>query len=149
MSFLDNLENSLKSLESKEERDPNEARRRQDERSRTLAAAPWATRLKESEYTRALFEKAAVRGHELRSKIYMVWFDTTLRMETRGRVLELKPAASGIVAEYTDADGNPKREPVDLSGDPGELLQHWIGSEQRASTVNIPHESELQEIEDE
>lgn len=137
MGFLDNLENSLKSLESQEERDPNEARRRQDERTRTMAAAPWATQLKESDYTKALFEKAAVRGHQLRSKIYMAWFDTALRLETRGRVLELKPTSGGIVAEYADPAGDMKREAIDLAGDPDELLQRWIGSEQR---VVVPKE---------
>ena len=140
MGFLDNLENSLKSLESQEERDPNEARRRQDERTRTLEAAPWATQLKESDYTKTLFEKAAVRGHQLRSKIYMVWFDTTLRLETRGRVLELKPTASGIVAEYADAEGHVKRDAVDLKGDPDELLQRWIGAEHR--TIAVKEETE-------
>jgi hypothetical protein len=142
MGFLDNLENSLKSLESQEERDPNEARRRQDERTRTLAAAPWATQLKESDYTKTLFEKAAVRGHELRSKIYMAWFDTVLRLEMRGRVLELKPTANGIVAEYADAKGDMKRDPVDLGGDPDELLKRWIGSEQRTIAVKEEREED-------
>jgi hypothetical protein len=142
MGFLDNLENSLKSLESQEERDPNEARRRQDERTRTMAAAPWATQLKESAYTKELFEKAAVRGHQLRSKIYMVWFDTTLRLETRGRVLELKPTTNGIVAEYADAEGQMKRDAVDLASDPDQLLQSWIGSEQRTVAVKEEREDE-------
>lgn len=140
MGFLDNLENSLKSLESKEERDPNEARRRQEDRTRSLAAAPWATRLRDSEYTKALFEKAAVRGHQLRSKIYMAWFDSILRLEMRGRVLELKPTAEGIVAEYADSAGHEKREPIDLGSDPDELLEHWIGSEQRVVREEIADE---------
>jgi hypothetical protein len=130
MGFLDNLENSLKSLESRDERDPSEAQRRQNDRARTLATAPWATQLKDSEYTKALFEKAAIAGHRLRAKVYMAWFDNTLRLEARGRVLHLKPTANGIVAEYTDSDGKAVLEPVDLSSDPGDLLEHWLGSEQ-------------------
>jgi hypothetical protein len=130
----------LKSLESTEERDPNKARRRQEERTRTLAAAPWANQLKDSDYTKALFEKAAVRGHRLRSKIYMAWFDSMLRLEMRGRVLELKPTSQGIVAEYADPEGDLKREAVDLAGDPDELLEHWIGSEQKVVREEIEHE---------
>jgi hypothetical protein len=140
MGFLDNLENSLKSLESQEERSPDEARRRDAERTRSLATAPWANRLKESEYTKALFEKAAVRGHRLRSKIYMAWFDPNLRLETRGRVLELKPTSDGVVAEYAEAEGNAQREPIDLSSDPDELLEHWIGSEQRIMREDLRDE---------
>ncbi len=137
MGFLDNLENSLKSLESQEERDPNEAQRRQDDRARNLAAAPWASQLKDSEYTKSLFDKAAVRGHRIRTKIYMAWFESTLRLEARGRILEIKPTSQGIVAEYADAEGQLKTEPVDLSGDPDELLEHWIGSEQKLVRTEI------------
>ncbi|MCU1294803.1 MAG: hypothetical protein JWP08_3653 [Bryobacterales bacterium] len=137
MGFLDNLENSLKNLESREERNPNEARRRQEDRARGLAAAPWATQLKESDYTRALFDKAAIAGHRLRAKIYMAWLDSTLRLEARGRVLHLKPTSEGIVAEYTDSEGKPKVERIDLAGDPDELLERWLSSEQPAVKEQI------------
>ncbi len=137
MGFLDNLESSLKNLESQEERDPAQAQRRQDDRARTIAAAPWAIRLKESEYVKSLFDKAAVRGHRLRTKVYMVWFDSTLRLEARGRVLELKPKTDGVVAEYADAQGNAVQEKVNLDSDPDQLLEHWIGSEQRVTREEI------------
>jgi hypothetical protein len=136
MGFLDNLENSLKSLESREERDPNEAQRRQDDRARSLAAAPWATQLKDSEYTKSLMDKAAITGHRLRTKIYMAWLDSTLRLEARGRVLHLKPTAEGVVAEYTEGD-DKRVERVDLASDPDELLQKWLGSEQPATKEQI------------
>jgi hypothetical protein len=127
MSFLDNLENSLKSLESREERDPNERKRRDDERARTLAAAPWATQLKSSAYTKDLLDKAAAAGHRIRAKVYMAWVDTVLRLEARGRALELRPTAEGIVAEYVDPAGERVTQPVDLSGTPDELLETWLG----------------------
>src|SRR3954468_735070 len=63
MSFLDNLENSLKNLESREERDPNAAHRRSEERARTMAVAPWAAQLKNSQFTKVLLEKAAQTGY--------------------------------------------------------------------------------------
>jgi hypothetical protein len=140
MGFLDNLENSLKSLESREERDPNEGRRRESDRARTLAAAPWAEQLKNSEYTKDLFDKAAAAGHRIRAKVYMAWFDTTLRLEARGRTLELRPTPDGIVAHFVTEAGETAEEPVDLSGDPNELLNRWLGQEQARPRVAAEEE---------
>jgi hypothetical protein len=128
MSFLDNLENSLKSLESREERDPNEIKRRDDQRARILAAAPWADQLKNSAYTKQLFDKAAVAGHRIRAKVYMAWVDTTLRLEAKGRALELRPTPEGIVAEFADSAGQTVTEAVDLAGNPEALLEKWLAS---------------------
>jgi hypothetical protein len=128
MGFLDNLENSLKSLESQEERDGNQARRQKEHRDRELAAAPWAERLRSSDYTKDLLDQAAAAGHRLRTKIYMAWFDSTLRLEARGRVLELKPTPEGIVAEFVDGAGERSREVIDLQGAPVELLNRWLES---------------------
>jgi hypothetical protein len=127
MGFLDNLENSLKALESREERDPGELQRREDERERILAAAPWAEKLKGSPYTQQLFEQAAIAGHRLRTKVYMAWLDTTLRLEAKGRRLELQPTPDGIVAAFIEPDGTSKTQPLELSGDPAELLGKWLG----------------------
>jgi hypothetical protein len=129
MSFLDNLENSLKSLERQDERDPTQNMRREEDRARTLAVAPWAEQLKNSSFTKDLFEKAAIAGHKLRTKIYMAWFDTTLRLEAKGRTLELRPTPDGIVSEYETPAGEPVKESVDLEGDPDDLLNHWLGQE--------------------
>jgi|ERR1017187_1383204 hypothetical protein len=126
MGFLDNLENSLKSLESQEERDPNVSQRREEDRARTLAVAPWADQLKNSSYTKDLLDKAAIAGHKIRAKVYMAWVEKTLRLEAKGRVLELRPTSDGIVAEFVDALGQTASEPVDLNGSPDELLQKWL-----------------------
>ena len=126
MGFLDNLENSLKSLESQEERDPAESKRREEDRSRALAAAPWSEKLKNSDYTKQLFDKAALAGHRMRTKVYMAWFDTTLRLEARERRLELRPTPDGIVAEFAGTSGKSKVEPVDLGSDPQALLDKWL-----------------------
>jgi hypothetical protein len=128
MGFLDNLENSLKSLEAQDERDPNEQQRRDDDRAQKLAAAPWAEQLKKSAYTQKLFEQAALEGHRIRTKIYMAWFETTLRLEAKQRRLELAPTAKGIVASFIEPDGEKtKTQAVDLNGDPAELLRAWLG----------------------
>lgn len=127
MSFLDNLENSLKNLESREERDPGEQQRKDDERMRARAAAPWAEKLKTSEYTKQLFEQAAIAGHRIRTKIYMAWIESTLRLEARDRKLELKPSPDGITASMIEPDGKTETLPLDLNGKPEELLEKWLG----------------------
>ena len=127
MSFLDNLENSLKNLESRDERDPNAASRRSEERARTMAIAPWAVQLKDSEFTKVLLEKAAQTGHRLRTKIYIAWLDTTLRLEAKGRKLDLEPTAEGIRANFLEPNGEASHKNVDLNADPGELLRDWLG----------------------
>ena len=126
MDFLDNLENTLKNLESREERDTAAHRQRQSERARMLAEAPWAEKLKNSEYTKKLFDVAAAAGHRIRAKIYMAWFDTTLRLEAKSRTLEIRPTATGIVAEFTNSQGKPVQRKVDLGGKPEELINDWL-----------------------
>jgi hypothetical protein len=127
MSFLDNLENSLKNLESREERDPNAAHRRSEERARTMAVAPWAAQLKNSQFTKVLLEKAAQTGYRLRTKIYVAWLDTTLRLEAKGRKLDLEPTTEGIQANFVEPNGEVSGKSVDLNGDPGDLLRDWLG----------------------
>lgn len=129
MGFLDNLEDSLKSLEAQDERDSgSNHRKREEERARLLAEAPWAEKLKASAYTTQLFDKAAAAGHRLRTKVYMAWFDNTLRLEARERRLELRPTAEGISAVFAEPDGSSKTQAVDLEGDPQTLLDQWLGA---------------------
>ncbi|MBV9082994.1 MAG: hypothetical protein JOZ62_09980 [Acidobacteriaceae bacterium] len=127
MSFLDNLENSLKNLESREERDPTAAQRNSEERARTTAAAPWAAELKNSQFTKTLLDKAAETGHRLRTKIYVAWLDTTLRLEAKGRKLDLEPTADGIRANFVEPNGEVSHKSVDLNSDPAELIRDWLG----------------------
>ncbi|HXE12663.1 MAG TPA: hypothetical protein VN633_11115 [Bryobacteraceae bacterium] len=125
MSFLDNLENNLKSLENQEERDGSAHQRREAERAATLAAAPWAEELKTSAYTKDLMNKAAETGHKIRAKVYMAWLGTTLRLEARGKKLELRPTSGGIQAAFLDGAEEVKLFPVNLQTDPAELLNEW------------------------
>lgn len=127
MDFLDNLENSLKNLEAREERDPSAEKRQVEERARTLATAPWAERLKTSAFTDNLLEKAAVTGHRLRTKIYIAWLETTLRLEAKGRKLDLEPTPEGIRANFIEPNGEASQMTIDLSGDPEDLLRAWLG----------------------
>ena len=128
MSYLDNLESSLKNLESQEERDPREHQRRQDERKRADSIAPWAEQLKNAPFTQKLFDEAALAGHKIRTKVYMAWFDDMLRLEARERRLELRPTAEGIVAAFIEPDGATKTQTVNLKGDPALLVKQWLDS---------------------
>lgn len=128
MGFLDNLENSLKSLESREERDPNEQKRRDADRARELAAAPWAEQLRNSSFTQQLYQEATVMGHRLRTKIYMSWLGDSLRLQARDRQFELRPTPEGVVAVFFEPDGSSTVETVDLNSSPGALLGRWLGA---------------------
>ncbi len=127
MDFLDNLENSLKNLESREERDGADQQRQADYRARTLAAGPWAEKLKSGDWTKKLFDEAAIAGHRIRAKVYVAWLEQTLRLEVKGRTLVLEPTPEGIVGVQTEPDGSTKRAPVDLDSEPAELLHAWLG----------------------
>jgi len=127
MSFLDNLENNLKSLESREEKDPAEYERREQKRNFVRAAAPWAAKLKAAPFTQALFEQATIAGHRLRTKVYMSWFDDVLALQARDRKLELRPTPDGITAAFVEADRAEHLQPLDLNSDPAALIQQWLG----------------------
>ena len=131
MSFLDNLENNLKSLESAEQNRDERERRQKDrsaERAEALAAAPWAEELKKGAFTAELLKQATRIGFSLRMKVNIVWMGTTLRLDARERRLELRPTASGVVSVYSEGGQEQRSEPVDLKGDPAELVRGWLAA---------------------
>ena len=131
MSFLDDLENNLKSLESQDEGKESAARAqraRDQERTSAQAAAPWAEELKKGAYSAELLKQAARIGFSLRVKVQAAWLGTTLRLEARGRRLELRPTAEGVVAVYLENGAQTASHPLDLTGDPAELLREWLGA---------------------
>ena len=128
MSFLDNLENSLKSLENQAERGPGERQQREAERSRAMAAAPWAELLKSSPFTQDLLKQATRVGFQMRAKVYIAWVGTSLKLEARERKLELRPTAEGIVAIFVEPDGQQGSEAVDLNGNAEEFVRKWLAS---------------------
>lgn len=127
MDFLDNLENSLKNLEQQGERDSDAAARQTEARRRAGEIAPWADVLKKSAYVQNLFEKAAVAGHRLRSKIYIAWLENNLRLEAKGRWCEIRPTPTGIQYEFVSTEGGTVTHLLDLSSDPDTLLRDWLG----------------------
>src|SRR5665811_1477335 len=129
MSYLDNLENNLKSLESSEQGkdDAERAQRtRENERAQAQAVAPFAEQLKKSPYTAELLKQAARVGFRLRTKVHIAWLGSTLRLEARDNRMELRPTPKGIVACYIE-DGQEKRtEACDLKGSPEDLVSKWL-----------------------
>jgi hypothetical protein len=129
MSFLDNLENNLKSLESHEQgSDAAEQQHRARERSRAeaQAAAPYAEELKKSPFTAELLKQAARVGFEKRTKVHVAWLGSTLRLEARERRLELRPTGSGVVAAYIEGGQELRTEPADLKGNAEEFIRAWL-----------------------
>lgn len=125
MSFLDNLENNLKALESRDE-GLNDTHRRDADRGRSLASAPWAERLKHEPYAQDLMRQATLAGRERRMKVNLAWLDTKLRLEARGQRLELRPAPDGVVAVFLRDSAETRQEPVDLAGNPRGLIAAWM-----------------------
>src|SRR4051794_39690089 len=129
MSFLDNLENNLKSLESSEQgKDDAERahRTREMARAQAHAVAPFADQLKKSPYTAELLKQAARVGFSLRTKVHIAWLGSTLRLEAREKRLELRPTIEGIVAAYIENGQEVRTEPCDFTGNPEDLVRRWL-----------------------
>lgn len=126
MSFLDSLENSLKALEGTEQPGLDDYKRRESERQRTAAAAPWAERLKNSPYAQMLMQQATRAGFQIRTKVNLVWIGTTLRLEARGHRFELRPTGEGIAAVFLKGQEESRRTLIDLAGNPEGILSEWM-----------------------
>ncbi|MGH9658751.1 MAG: hypothetical protein ACRD96_09415 [Bryobacteraceae bacterium] len=130
MSFSDSLESNLKNLEAREERDPGAGRRdrarKQSEKARVLAAAPWAEKLRNGKFTAGLLRDAARISHGMRTKVRILWIDRTLRLEAREHRLDLVPTPEGVVAQTSVSGSETAREMVDLAGDPELFARKWL-----------------------
>jgi hypothetical protein len=126
MSFLDNLENNLKALESRDEGGLEQSGRRDRERALALAVAPWAERLKREPFAQTLMQQATLAGRQRRIKVNLMWIGTTLRLEARGHRLELRPGAKGVAVVFLRASEEVRQEQIDLSGDPQKLVGEWM-----------------------
>lgn len=126
MSFLDNLENSLKALEGTEGSGFEDTNQRNARRNDERAAAPWAAKLKTSDWTAKLMREATVAGHKRRVRIGFFWLGATLRLEAVGQRLDLKPSATGIDAQFLVGNEVKKSIRIDLDGDPTKVLGQWL-----------------------
>ena len=129
MSFLDNLENNLKTLESQED-SRGEALRQEQARAQQKAAAAaaqsFAEELKKGPYTAELLKQSTRVGHSLRTKIHVAWLGSNLRLEARDRRLELRPTGNGVTAVYLENARELRSEPLDLKGSPEAFLRQWL-----------------------
>ena len=133
MSFLDNLENNLKALESREERAPGPKQRSEQERNRAKAAQPYIEQLRNGKFTRELLDRVVTMAHELRTKVYINWSGNSLRLDAREHRLELQPTADGVFALFSIGYDVTSREKIDLNGDPGKLAQAFLTPFQQAA----------------
>jgi hypothetical protein len=131
MSFLDNLENNLKAMESREERGGYRTRdevAREARRAQEQAAAPFAEQLRKGPFTSELLNEATRIGHGLRAKVYITWIDGMLRLEARERRLELKATPKGVMAQYFVNKAPAGSELIDLNGSAKKLAEKWLSA---------------------
>jgi len=132
MSFLDNLENNLKALESREEKDPakqkEEHARREAERQAALAAAPVAEALKSGPFTEKFLTACRLIGHQQRTMVRFTWLESTLRLEAKERRLDLKPTVQGVEAAFYVNNEPTVKQLLTLNEDPEELARQWLSA---------------------
>ena len=126
MSFLDNLENNLKALESREQGGLEDQRGREAEKNRAKAAAPWADKLKRDPWTQKLMQVSTRAGFQRRIKVNLIWIGTTLRLEAVGHRLEFRPYPDGIRAVFMQGPQELEVRAVDLAVDPGKMIAEWM-----------------------
>jgi len=131
MSFLDNLENNLKALENREERDPEKVRRDQErreaDRTAALLRAPHAEALKTSPFTGELLTQCRDIGYGQRVLVQFTWLGESLRMDAQAKRMELTPTAEGITAVHSLKGKEIRREVIDLeTADAAALARRWL-----------------------
>ena len=128
MSYLDNLENNLKALESREERTPAAKKRPEADRNRVKAAQPFADQLRKGDFTRKLLDRVVQLAHGMRTKVYISWSGNSLRLDARERRLELQPTPEGVFAVFSTGYDVTARNKIDLNGDPEVLAKDFLNS---------------------
>jgi len=131
MSFLDNLENNLKALESQEEKDPAQVKldreRREAERNAALMRAPHVEALKNSTFTTELLTECRTIGHGQRVLVRFTWIGEILRLDAQAKRMELIPTPDGIMAVISDGGVETAREMAHPeTGDAAALARRWL-----------------------
>jgi hypothetical protein len=129
MSFLDNLESNLKSLESGQEGKDDVIRDQKDRANNkawALASAPYADALKNGGFTQDLLAHATRIAFGKRIKVQPTWLGSTLRLQAREQRLELRPTPEGVVAFFYEDNEEQRREPVDLNGSAEDMATRWL-----------------------
>ena len=134
MSYLDNLENNLKALESREERTSAGKKRPEADRNRVKATQPFADQLRNGEFTKKLLDRVVHLAHGMRTKVYISWSGNSLRLDARERRLELQPTPEGVFAVFSTGLDVTARKTIDLNGDPEVLAKDFLNSIPGAAT---------------
>src|SRR5436190_23968573 len=131
MSFLDNLENNLKALENREERNPENVKRdherREADRTSALLRAPHVEALRSSPFTSELLTQCRTIGHGQRVLVQFTWLGENLRLEAKAKRMELAPTAEGITAVFSLHGQETGRQGVDPNVDDASALARlWL-----------------------
>jgi hypothetical protein len=131
MSFLDNLESTLKALEAREEKDIAKIRelqeQREAERTAALQRAPHAEALKTSAFTNNLLAECRTQGRPLRVLVRFTWLGEVLRLDANEKRLELIPTAQGVDAVASVNGEETSRQLLDLAtADPASVVTAWL-----------------------
>jgi hypothetical protein len=134
MSFLDSLENNLKALESREEKDPEKVKRdreqRKADRTAALLRAPHVEVLKNSPFTSELLTQCRAIGHGQRVLVQFTWIGETLRLDAKAKRMELVPTSEGITAAFSVDGAETRRTAVDPQADDAAALARlWLVGE--------------------
>lgn len=131
MGFLDDLENNLKALENREERDPEKVRREQERREADRAAAllraPHLDALRHSPFTEELLTECRAAGRGQKVLVRFTWIGETLRLDAQARRMELVPTADGIMAVFSvngEETGRARLDPA--ADDAAALAKRWL-----------------------
>jgi hypothetical protein len=133
MSFLDNLEDNLKALESREEKDPEQVKRdrerREADRNAALLRAPHADALKNSPFTSELLTQCRTIGHGQRVLVQFTWIGESLRLDAKAKRVELTPTTEGITAVFSLNGAETGRTMVDPeTDDPAAFARRWLST---------------------
>jgi hypothetical protein len=131
MGFLDNLENDLKALENREEKDlkkvKRERERRDTDRAAALLRAPHVEALKNSPFTSELLTQCRAIGHGQRVLVQFTWLGETLRLDAKEKRMELAPTAEGITAVISLNGEEVGRTIVDPQvDDAATIARRWL-----------------------
>ncbi|MBS1877092.1 MAG: hypothetical protein JSU00_28025 [Acidobacteria bacterium] len=130
MSYLDNLESNLKSMEDREERSYRgpDQRARLDAAKAKAAAAPYAEQLRRGPFAAELMNEAVRIGFGLRTKVYISWVDGGLRLDAREFRLELKATPEGVVARFSEGGTFLREQKINLGGNAKKLAEEWMST---------------------
>ena len=134
MSFLDNLENNLKALENREEKDPEKVRRDQErreaERNAALLRAPHVEALKNSAFTSELLAQCRTIGHGQRVLVQFTWIGESLRLDAKAKRMELTPTTEGIMVVFSLDGVETGRSTADpRADDAAALARRWLAGQ--------------------